>query len=325
MDQTEGLQKVGLPCPEPGIYRNVDNAEYHQWRWYEENGVTRECLSNSGICGARRPRSWRHFRYAQDHPEARIKQRWDHFDMGSAFHTYSLERNRFDQDVIVAAKPHRGSQKGKDAFDELVAQAGDRALITPEQFIDVQGMYESMMADPMSRPLLEQDGETELSVVTEMAGVRYRVRADKYLEAGDWTALVDLKSTTCACPYEWLKSAFKFAYHMQAGGYSSAFEDQYGKRPGSFIWIVVEKSPPYCLSVIDFDAFDMWLGLGETLSMISQYLDCEITGHWPAFGEEVTRGRLPGWARDKLERMVKRFERDIDKMQTQLEELNEQR
>ena len=78
-------------------------------------------------------------------------------------------------------------------------------------------------------------------------GLQCKCRPD-WISA-DGGILVDLKTTEDASPREFQRSIAKWRYHVQAGWYMAGIEAAYGTRPSGFIFIAVEKKPPFAVGV----------------------------------------------------------------------------
>ena len=298
---------MGLECPEPGVYYGVPNATYHQWRWYlsprleGKERVVEECLSNSSLAPMAQT-EW-HFRWAMDSPESRDEQRWDHFDVGSAFHTLCLEPSRWAQDVVIEKRPDRRGAKGKAAYSAIVEDAGDRALINPEQEEQVRAMAAAAQADPDLGPLLRAEGDTEVSIVSTIGGQRMRGRIDKQIPA--LKAILDLKTAVTADPGRFnRKTMYDLGYHRQAGLYSWLNELEAGWVPEKVLYAVIEKDSGHPITVIEMDPEDVALGRAEILSFILSYSRCVETDTWPAWADHIVQGRLPDWAKEKLRKIL---------------------
>ena len=73
--------------------------------------------------------------------------------------------------------------------------------------------------------------------------------------------IMDLKTTGSAKPEDFVKNAYKYGYHRQAYWYSYGYEQCFKEEPKGFVFIVVEKEPPYEVCV--FEATELFKAVGK--------------------------------------------------------------
>jgi exodeoxyribonuclease VIII len=98
----------------------------------------------------------------------------------------------------------------------------------------------------------------------------------------------DLKSTVCAAPRDFMRSIWNYRYDVQGAHYTEAS----GLR---FVFIAVEKTPPYAVAV--YAMGDDWLqkGIARRLPHLRTYAHCRATGRWPSYPETIQRIGSERW------------------------------
>ena len=94
-----------------------------------------------------------HFKYALENPEPETPA----LLFGTAFHTYVLEREKFDRDYRVGPKIDGRTKEGK----ALLAQVNEsgRVMLSEEQFEQIKRMTESVMSNKYAAALINNGDE----------------------------------------------------------------------------------------------------------------------------------------------------------------------
>lgn len=224
--------------------------------------------------------------------------------IGSAVHAAVLEPEVFRQKYIIAPSFNMRTNDGKEKHAQLMehCKANKLTLIDTEEHALCMKMREAVMKVPAAAVLLEagvaeQRIDWEREIVTEdgeLIGVQLKAKPD-WLSHNDF--IVDLKTTEDASPQGFAKSVWNFRYHVQAPFYCDAYEHKFGKPPRGFIFIAVEKNPPYAVALYYATPEIMDRGRSTYERDLRTYQKCLETGEWPAYGTEIKPLQLPGWAK----------------------------
>lgn len=114
----------------------------------------------------------------------------------------------------------------------------------------------------------------------------------------DWArdnALVDVKTAPYgkSTPAAFAKDAANFDYPMQAAHYTDGWEVLTGKRV-PFLFVVVEKEPPYLVRVYQLSEADLETGRERIREARRLFADYESNGY-PDDSTDITTLNLPGW------------------------------
>lgn len=276
----------GLAIPvDDGLHADVPEADYH---------ADRGSLSVSGAKLLLPPSCPAKFRESQDNPPPPRP----HFDFGSLAHALILGNgpeleildpavHGLKADGAIADVPQMTGMWKKAA---AAARAEGKLPVSTADHLAAQAMRDAVMAHPVAGGLFT-DGDAEVSAYRhdEQTGVRLRGRMD-WLR-GDGT-IVDLKTSATANPAELVRRFWQYGYFMQNAWYV----DLLGDPDAEFLFVVVEKVPPYVVTVLRYDADAIAEGRRLNRLAIDTYARCVRDGIWPDYSDQVVTLSLPPWA-----------------------------
>lgn len=244
------------------------NAEYHG----DKTAISKSRLSRIAY-------SPEYFKWCEDNPLSPSSAMVE----GSAFHKLVLEPQDFDKEFAVAPNFDRRTKEGKAAYNHFceLAESGI-SVITEEQYKMISGMRDSVMKNPYARKLINGNIEQSMYYVDEFTGVRCKVRPDIWRRVGDRIVVTDLKSTKSALPSEFARDLVKYHYDMQSYMYSDGVSKTLGVpfENIDFVFIAVEKEPPYLCNVMQVDALVLQKGEADFREYIGTYDACVKSGVW---------------------------------------------
>jgi len=240
-----------------GVYADISNTDYHK-----------DPALGSTSLKTLATRTPAHYLHDQAHPKQSAA-----FDLGTVAHSLILEQDESGV-VVIEAEAKRGKVWTEPA--EKAAAEGKIAL-TSKEWEQVRGMRDSVMAHDVAGPLF-RGHLAEQSVFWEEDGLHLKCRPD----AWRFDALVDLKTTVNADPREFGKTAYNFGYHQSAAHYQDGVRTVAGETL-PFIFVLVEKTAPYLVSVVELDevALDYGRQMNDRAKRV--YRECVKTGRWPGY------------------------------------------
>ena len=257
----------------PGVYDAYTNAEYHA-----ADGISKSDLDLIH-------RSPAHYKAArhEDTPALRF---------GTAFHCAVLENDRFNATYTVIEGDRR-TKAVKDAIKD--AEASGKIILTKDEFDAVSGMRDSVFKNRIAATLI--DGATiEHSVFAELDGVRVKCRPDGWnVENG---VLFDLKSTEDASPEGFARTVAKYRYHVQDAFYRHVIASATNCDADdlSFIFVAVEKKPPFAVALYQLDELAALQGWVDAREDLRKYRYAEATDKWNGYSPRIETLSLPRWA-----------------------------
>jgi len=184
--------------------------------------------------------------------------------LGSAVHKLVLEPEEFNDDFIIedfeGAELNKNTKLYKEAKAQWLDSVGDRQVLSIDLFKQVTKMATNVKA--IAGGLL-QNGISELAFFGEFDGVPVKCKADYYnQEAG---VVIDLKTTKSIKDFK--KSILEYGYGTQSAFYLDVIKSL-GKKADRFVFILVETTAPYMVSVQEMHTE----GIEEGRMIYSEYL-----------------------------------------------------
>lgn len=273
---------------ENGIYgAELSEAVYHA------DPVPGGSLSSSGARKLLPPSCPAIFKWEQDHPQAPS----DAQDLGTAAHKLILGVGM--EIHVVDASDYR-TKAAREERDEATA-AGKLALL-PKENAQVQAMADAVRLHPVAgRIFVPGNGQPEQSLFHQDpdTGVWLRSRLDWMT---DRALIVDLKTSRSANPPSFARSVADYRYHVQDAFYRRIYHAITGDWP-RFVFVVLEKEPPYLVTICELDDDAVAYGSSLTQQAIERYRDCTEAGIWPGYSEpgSIDVISLPPWTRARAE------------------------
>jgi len=254
---------------QPGIYDGISNADYHA-----------DPALGSTSLKTLATRTPAHYQHDLTHPKFS-----DAFDIGTVAHSLILEGDESGVAVIDVADK-RGAKWTAHAD---VARAKGKIPLLTKEWEQVKAMRDAVVAHPIAGPLFTGH-RAEASVFWEEDGLTLKCRPDAWKPG----LLVDLKTTRDANPNEFGKTAHDYGYHQSAAHYIDGVKAATGEEL-PFHFVLVEKSEPYLVSVVELDIEAINLGrqLNDRAKRI--YRECIETNTWPGY-PNADLISLPMWA-----------------------------
>jgi hypothetical protein len=284
---------VGLKVPDPPPGRQwfgrftaeeLTNEAYHAGP-----GVSKSHLDT--IAGG----SPRHYWQRYVNPERPIEVKTPALVLGDAIHAAILQPQLFE--TAYAAKPEgldKRTKEGKAQWANFLEAHSDKKHISHDQFVCCINIREVIYRHPVARGLLV-GGVSEHSFFTKYreTGDLVKCRAD-YL-TGDY--VIDLKSTLDASEDSFSRDATSLRYDVAVPWYMDIIADVTGQRPRKWIWLAVEKEPPYALAIYTAQDHDIVRARDTARRNFLNILQHRKANAWPDYGETIRPLELKPWAK----------------------------
>jgi hypothetical protein len=254
-----------------------------------------------------------HMQYAMTHESPPTKA----LDFGWAAHIAVLEPKDFESQVYVVPKIDRRTKEGKLLWLKAERESQGRLMVSEPDMVHLRGMRASVLAHPTARELVLGKGKSEVSLVWNDAetGVLCKARSDRLAvlrgrvdlrvpdPTSETTIDCDLKTITePASQRTFEREAHRFGYFEQAAMRLDALETLAPRgeaRP--FVWIVVEKEPPYAVRLFQPDEQGLEWGRQQYRKHLAAYAECMKTGVWPGWDDGIDTCSVPPWVEKVFE------------------------
>lgn len=283
--QLQPAPHPGLSAYAPGIYPDVPAEVYHR----RELGVV-----NNGALKILSGQTPAHYRAWVDDTAEHAET--PALSFGRAFHSLALEPSKFHREF--ALQPVFGDLRTKAAKESRDAWLADHPGVTPisaDDWMRMQAMAKAVREHPIAGQFFI-GGMPEATCVwtCPRTGLICKSRMDYWRE--DIWMIGDLKSTDDASPRAFARSVVNYGYHLQDAHYTEGPRVIFGNDAPKFLFVAVEKAPPYAVGVYMLDA-DAEARGHELRDRAMDTLDaCLRTDEWPGLPPVVNTLSLPGWA-----------------------------
>ncbi len=220
--------------------------------------------------------------------------------VGTAVHTHVLELDQWDARYVMAPEGiDRRTKQGKAEWEAFSVAATGRTVLSRAEADIVMRMARSVFAHPAAAMLLGLAGKAETTWMwtDEASGLECKCRPDWLTD--DHRLIVDLKTTEDASPIGFRKSIANWRYHVQSSWYLDGIERATGTRPDQFIFICVEKKPPYAVAVYAADADMIAAGAKQARLDLDTLAICKAADAWPGYSDQIETISLPPWMRPR--------------------------
>lgn len=239
------------------------------------------------------------FKYYRENPEEPTPA----LVFGQLFHLMALQADTLDDEFAVAPNVDRRTKAGKEEYAQFELGAQGKTIITADMYEQAHAMCESLYSNELAVKLLKGEKEKPFFWTDEMTGEECKCRTDVLTEIGENLVIVDLKSTDNARTDDFMKSAIRYGYDFQSAMYSEGVKMNTGREP-LFVFVAVEKKPPYAVNIMQSDKLLLRRGYDIFRELIGIYHDCKRTNNWYGYlgkYNQINNLALPAYLAKEVE------------------------
>lgn len=197
------------------------------------------------------------------------------------------------RDIYETQKAARAAMEAQnDALGHafLISSAG-KMVISADVAAKAVAMAGAIQSNPIAVDLL-QDCAMESSIYFDHqpTGIQLKARPD----AWNGSIIVDLKTSVDASFRGFQGSAFGYGYFLQAAFCHEALKSV-GVEMEKFVFLVVEKTPPYATAIYVLDDDALQFGINQLDELMARFKICQDTQNFPDYGIQTLT--LPGYAK----------------------------
>jgi hypothetical protein len=234
-------------------------------------------------------RSPAHYRWAVDNPSHKSTPTQL---MGSLVHCLVLEPHRLYENYYVSETDVR---RGTKAWDTLETVAAGRTILKASEYADAKAIADAVFAHAKASECLAACEAREATLVWNDPATELLCKARPDALSVQSQVIVDLKTTQSAADGDFARDVLSYKYHWQAAMYLDAARVVYG-REFLFVFVAVEKEPPYGVGVYLLSQEFIELGRTQYQRALKQVAECETSGQWPCYSETAMELPAPAWA-----------------------------
>lgn len=185
----------------------------------------------------------------------------DAFRIGSAYHSYVLEPEKFEEEFFVfddsvivdvllgeGAKRPTSTSKYKEWKENELLKAKGKTLLSIQEFLSIKDMKQRLFGHFYTRNLLT-NGVAERShyaTIETTTGETFKIRIRPDFMNVKKRICIDLKSCIDCSTDKFAHDSANLGYHIQAALYADILEHIYSPGlPWTFIFVAQEKKKPF--------------------------------------------------------------------------------
>lgn len=212
--------------------------------------------------------------------------------IGSATHSLLFEPDKFPNEFVVS--PSFSGEGSKKRREDFLQMNEGKKPISLDVYNDISRMVDSIRKHPLMSELLSGGvAEYRLDWQDDFTGAHCKCKPDfRNVNNG---LIIDLKTTEDASEEGFQRSAWKYRYHVQSAFYEDGVRANFLPFNG-FVFIAVEKEPPYLVNVYFADQDFVSLGRRQYQEDLETYMKCLQSGVWHGYSPEIKPLTPPHWA-----------------------------
>jgi hypothetical protein len=199
-------------------------------------------------------------------------------ELGSLFHMYVLERERWTNETIFKPTDIDYRKKDGKAWRE---ENADKTIVTMDQWEAIQAMAERYYSMPIVKNLSKP--QYEVSVVSKLHATP-NIDAKCRIDVMDGDVVVDIKTTRAggANPRKFGWTVRDLKYHWQQQNYCNIAKKA-GLNIRKWYWAVIETEAPYDYGIFELHPQDLVMAEAELQEAYKALGACLELNTWPNY------------------------------------------
>jgi exodeoxyribonuclease VIII len=239
-----------------------------------------------------------HYWHKYLNPERERSEPTPAMQLGTCIHSAILEPDTLSAVCVPNPGIDRRSNAGKAEYAAFCAEHAGKIILADEDYQAVLLVRDAVYRHPVARGLLT-DGKPEQTffALDPEHNELVKCRFDYLRDAGDMA--IDVKSTEDASPEGFGRSVANFRYDLQPPWYFDVMDILYGQTPQSFVYLAVEKKPPYAIGIYFATPEQIAVARDTARRDFGRIVQLKQTygtaTAWPDYGIEALPLELPKW------------------------------
>lgn len=197
--------------------------------------------------------------------------------LGNAVHCAVLEPGEFGKRYAIAPEVDRRTKEGKEIMANFEASIDGLEVISKADSAICERIMEAINRHEEASLLMSKITDVEKVIEVE----DMKCRPDAII--GPLNLIIDLKTTDDASPKAFGRSALKYRYDVQAAFYIDLYEKHYNCKCEGFIFIAVEKTPPFGVGVYVIEDEDIERGRVKYKADLERWREAKSNNKWSGY------------------------------------------
>lgn len=277
-----------IECPKPGIYKNVPEAEYHQWDAF--NASTAKTLLKHTP-----KRAYYERMNPKDPSPAMI---W-----GTEAHTFLLEPETVNGRYMPPLGIQKRSKADRETWAKYLADNAGKELMDATRMQAHYDMSHEMHTRDDWREIWKNRIAVEVCVVwlDDETGLLMKCRIDMISRYLGGSVVIDYKTCADASAWKFGKDCHEFGYDVQAAHYLAAADSIAPGDDRAFVLAAQEKTPPYDAMLHTLDPASMESGRIRWRRAVRTWAACVEDDDYPGYRHGIGEISMPNYAIDLSE------------------------
>lgn len=211
--------------------------------------------------------------------------------IGQAVHCLVLEPERYDSMFAEAPEIDRRTKAGKEWWDRFCQENAGKTVLKRVQAGTARAVSRAIAEHETAKVLLA-GAHPEMSIFWEDRETQCKARIDAWNPP--LGVVCDLKTTTNASARFFERQIIQLGYYRQAAWYMRGLR-ACGLQPKSFVFVAVEKDPPYGVSLFSISRDLLAAGDDENVRLLETFAKAKREDVWPGYPTHVQAVSVPAW------------------------------
>ena len=211
---------------------------------------------------------------------------------GGGLHSAILEPDVFPTEYVIEPVVNKRTNDGKAELKEFYksVEAQGKTILTPGDMDLIRAMRHTCNQHPIASKALT-GASKEQSFFLAGSDINQKVRLDAFKN----NVIMDVKS--CESIDKFFQSAAQYSYNFSEAMYRSVVQEVVNENHIEFLFIAIQKSYPFTVSVFQSDDLMRSEGMRKYEKAKESYIELSESGKWG----EIRSMSLPKWAKPEVE------------------------
>jgi exodeoxyribonuclease VIII len=204
----------------------------------------------------------------------------DHFTFGQAVHDAILLPDLFASKYIIQPESIK-IRRGKE-WEAFLEANKEKEILKKDDYDFAILMRDRIMSHPLCSKIFK-NGEPEMSYFGNIDGLDVKCKPDYVSKE----IIIDLKTTKDASPDGFSRAIGSYRYHVQSAFYLDVCSQVLNTEIKDFLFIAIEKEPPFAVGVYLIDKESIDLGRKHYLQDLKKIKNLDTNKQYSGYNQDT--------------------------------------